>query len=266
MTLQEMCETKPKSVTLLGLGISRMAWGDSLVQSALADRRDEVWVVNYGMAIFRHDKVFLMDDMRYQAERLPAYGKVMREHDRPIITSTPYPEFPMSVRYPIEEIVKQIGDDLLNNTVPYAIAYAMCSGVKDIWLYGCDYHYPNSTQREEGGQAAAYLLGMGRHFGMTFHLPEQTTFMGAYTAKNVDGQARRPLYGYIKQPFIPEEIMNPPEGEKQNGNGAGRLGIETQPGPQIRASTGNTGNETHIGITGSEISAGDGSPTLHPGR
>jgi len=195
-------KTRPERVALLGLGASRMAYGEHICATSCASTWDEVWTVNFGGRVYRHDKLWVFDDLRRQAQAMPAYGYFLATHDRPIITSTPYPEFPMSVRFPIEEVVQKIGDDFLNSTVAYAIAWAMVSGVKELWLYGCDFHYPNQDRKEEGGQCAAYLLGLARHFGMTFKLPNMSTLLAAYQAKPIKGQLVRPLYGYIQHPLL----------------------------------------------------------------
>jgi hypothetical protein len=203
--------TRPQKVAFLGLGVSRMAYGEQLCATSMEERFDQVWVCNFGLGIYRHDAVWLMDDMRTQARTMPAYGYAMATHDKPIVTSTVYPEFPMAVRCPVEAIIAKIGDDFLNSTVAYAIAYAMTVGVKELSLYGCDFHYPSQERREEGGQCAAYLLGLARHFGMTFKLPQQTTLLSAYQAQMIDGQLRRPLYGFAVQPAALAADGGPPD-------------------------------------------------------
>ena len=52
-----------------------------------------------------------------------------------------------------------------SNTIVYAIAYALLSRVKLLYLYGADFQYMSLTRREEGAQAAAYLIGMARSKG-----------------------------------------------------------------------------------------------------
>ena len=200
MRPDDWLKTRPQKVAFLGLGASRIAYGEHLCATEMGEQFDQVWVVNFAMGLYRHDAVWLMDDMRGQATRMPGYGFAMAKHDRPIVTSTVYPEFPNAVRCPTEEIIQKIGDDFLNSTVAYGIAYAMTIGVKELWLYGMDFHYPDMNRREEGGQCAAYLLGLARHFGMTFKLPQMCTLLGAHTTQMIGGQLRRPLYGYAVQP------------------------------------------------------------------
>ena len=236
MTPADCLKTRPKIVALVGLGASRLAYGEQVCAEGCKRMWDEVWGVNFGVSIYKHDKLWVMDDLRVQAERLPSYGDALRQHDRPIITSTPYPEFPMSVKFPLEETLTALGDDFLNSTVAYAIAYALTTGVKELWLYGCNFHYPNQTRAEEGGQCAAYLLGLGRHFGMTFRIPGGTTLLGAYHAILVGEGMRRPLYGYAKQPFIPEEKTDGAQSPRSSPDGKDRgdHGVPSSEGPPDR--------------------------------
>ena len=206
MSPETQMESRPKTVALLGLGRSMAGYVGHKCQSSLEIQFDEVWTVNFGMDVFRHDKLFLMDDMRLQSKDMPFYEKAMKEHDKVIITSKAYEEFPQSWEFPVKEVIEFIGDDFLNSSVAYAIAWAMFIGVKDISLYGCDFHYPDMNRRELGGQCAAYLLGLARHFGMTYHLPQGTTLLSAHEVVLVNDKPHRRLYGYAKQPFIPEEI------------------------------------------------------------
>jgi len=183
---------------------------DEICASSASIHFDEVWTVNFGGRIYRHDKLWLMDDMRGQAAAIPEYGVMMRRHDKPIITPAVYDEFPMAVRYPVEDVLEFLKDDFLNSTVAYAVAYAMMTGVKTMSLYGCDFYYPNVTRREEGGQCCAYLLGLAKGHGMQFRLPQTSTMLSAYQAKVVsDGNGGRkvcrPLYGYLKQPHFTED-------------------------------------------------------------
>lgn len=197
MRPEEALNTRPKSVALVALGASH----SDFLRECLGDKGhpfpfDEVWVVNRGIACFKHDKAFIMDDLRWIEDRDRVYSQMIQQATSPVITSTVYPEYPMAVKYPIQEVIRCIGDDYLINTVAYAVAYAIYTGVKELSLYGCDFHYPNRAEAEEGGQNVTYLLGISRMFGMNFRLPPSTTLMAAHTAKMTNGRMARPLYGY----------------------------------------------------------------------
>lgn len=201
----------PEHVALVAIGGSRTAFIDHAMSSCYKETGlhwDEVWTVNSGFWAFNHDKVFIMDDLRVQATRYPVYGERLKVHPKPIITSTPYDEFPTAVAYPIQEVVDLIGENAwLNNTVIYAIAYALLSGVKQLYLYGADFYYINMTRREEGAQAAAYLIGIAKGLGMQTILPQTTSLLAAGQIKVVEDHVYRPLYGYMQHPLIEDEAL-----------------------------------------------------------
>lgn len=189
--------TRPEGVAIVACGASREDFAVKLFESHGAPPWQEVWACNHAAFVFRHDLVLAMDDLRRMARTWPAYGAALRRHDRPILTSRAYSEFPTSFAYPIREVLACIKDDTLNTTVAYAIALACARGVKRLWLYGCDFHYPEQTAREEGGQAAAYLLGIARgRFGVTVLIPASSTLLNAHQL----AEGGRPLYGYDQQP------------------------------------------------------------------
>jgi len=147
--------------------------------------------------------MFVMDDLRYlSGNKGVEWGGLLKDHQKPIVPSKVYPEFPTSVRYPIEEVVKKINDEYFMNTIAYAIGYAMLIGVKEIDLYGCDFTYPNRHEAESGSMNVAYLLGRAESFGMTFRISSQSTLLSANECLNMDGMVRRNLYGYAEQPFL----------------------------------------------------------------
>lgn len=195
---------KPKSVAMIAMGpSSREYFIESVVLEGHEMHCDEVWSINGGAMSFRHDRNFNMHDLRHFANS-PGGSRLamaMTQHDRPIITTTAYPEFPTSYAFPLQDVINATGENYLNSTVAYALAYAVALGVKDIWLYGCDFWYPDLQRREQGGQCAAYWLGMMRSFGVNFHLPQTTSLLDAHEVKeysNANGQkfVRRPFYGY----------------------------------------------------------------------
>ena len=225
----QILDPMPRKVCIVALGASALEYMQSMVGQELQAEFDQVWTLNMGLRIFRHDVLWVMDDLRLQAKNYPAYGRLLAQHDRPIITSTSYPEFPMSVRFPIEQVTEALGDDYFTNTVCYAVALAMVGGVKELTLYGADFWYPKSDAREEGGMNCAYFLGLARHFGMTFHIPQASTLLSSYLARQgKDGNLHRMLYGYAKQPLFATGGL--PDGP--------RPAVTRSTGPQVRAHTG----------------------------
>lgn len=207
---KEALKTRPKHVALVALGPSYYEF----IREAVGRKDhsvpfDEVWTINRGFQAVRHDKVFVMDDLRWIEQHDFTYAEALKKHDKPLITCFQYDDYPQSVAYPINMVIKRLEDDLLNNTVAYAIAYALVTQVECLSIYGADFYYPDVQLREEGSQACAYLLGGARFFGMKFRLPQSTTLLGANQVK-IDpktGQACRPLYGYHRR----IQLVDPPQ-------------------------------------------------------
>lgn len=234
--------TDPKTVAIVGLSFSAEIYiRESMSSARLKSPYDEVWTLNRGIKAFPHDKLFCMDDLRYLAHKDPAYGEVLKAWPSPIITSTPYPEFPASTPYPYNEVVQTIQDDVFNvNTVSYMVAYAIHIGVRHLYLYGCDFVHPNGNHAEHGGQAVTYLLGLGKaKFGLEYYIPGNSTLLYANRVKQVrPGVQARDPYGYHRRDQLPEELkgINPlqPPAAKGGADIAGeqlRRRTDNLPGP-----------------------------------
>ena len=201
--------TEPKRVCIVALGGSS---GDFVRQAMstqlMAKPYDEVWTLNRGFKGFPHDKLFALDDLRWLAKKDKAYGKMLMAHTKPIVTSTVYPEFPTAVAYPFEEVRQKLNDDIFAvNTVAYMVGYALLKGVKELSIFGADFFYPNGSTAESGGQAVAYLLGLGKFFGMEFKIPGSSTLLYANTFTQMPGgTVGRPPYGFHRRKELtPEE-------------------------------------------------------------
>lgn len=206
--------TRPEKVAIVCLGRSNADFVQELIQNSAQKKAifDEVWTVNRGLRAIAHDKVFCMDDLMWIKERDRNYYDWLKAHDKPVITSTPYPEVPNSVAYPLQDVSEYIKDDIFTvNTVAYMVAYAMTIGVETLSIYGADFFYPDGNKAEEGGQAVAYLLGMAAGMGMVYEehkmpfisthhrVPQSSTLLYAYKVQATPAGPRRPPYGYHRQ-------------------------------------------------------------------
>jgi len=200
---RDCLKTRPERVVLLAHGESFYSYIEDVINLVGKPLWDEVWIVNFLSQAVRHDKLFFMDDLRKLPEEYPYIDKILKTHNRPIITSTPYSEYPNSVAFPIKQVIDVLRDDLFENTCCYAMGYALAIGVKELWCYGCDFYYPDKIIAEKGGQNAAYFIGLARGFGCTVKLPRETTLLSMNRIKVIgDGDYTRPLYGYAEQPDL----------------------------------------------------------------
>lgn len=203
--------TRPKKVAIVALGASVQDFLRMMLQSTRTEKPlfDEVWTLNRGLRGIGHDKLFVMDDLEWiRTKKDKVYASWLKRHDRPLITSTVYPEYKMAVAYPLHEVMEFIEDDIFTvNTVSYMVAYAMYIGVEVLSVYGADFFYPGGKTAEEGGQAVAYLLGMaaGRKI-MVHQIPASSTLLYCNRGKmSPGGSMFRPPYGYHRLDQIKKE-------------------------------------------------------------
>lgn len=168
----------PSRVAIIAMGGSyRNGIGQSITAGGhrawLPD--GEVWTVNQMGGVIQHDRLFHMDDLRIQQKRaaFEAENGLMSgvvgmmgwlpSYPGPLYTSRAYADFPGSVEYPLEWVGNQTGHAYFNNTVPYAIAFAIALGVKQVHLAGVDYTYSDprmAAKRERGRACVEYWISV----------------------------------------------------------------------------------------------------------
>ncbi len=74
----------------------------------------------------------------------------LAKNTRPIYSCIKHADFPAVELYPLEEVAKDTGLCYFNNTVAYAIAYAIWKKVTKICLFGIDFTYKNVNMAESG--------------------------------------------------------------------------------------------------------------------
>lgn len=152
----------PESVAIVAMGRSRLDYGTHATSvGGYRAVAGEIWAINKMGGVIYHDILWRMDDLMHNRELMyPEFLNVLKEHPF-IVTSTAYPdEFPGSVAYPLEKVLRNIGIPYFNTTPAYALAYAIYLGVKRIHLYGCDYTYPNQPVSEAGRGCFEMLMGI----------------------------------------------------------------------------------------------------------
>ena len=151
----------PKSVAIVAMGRSQLDYSSACTciggYRAVAD---EIWAINKMGGVIFHDVLWRMDDLMHNRERMyPEYLRWLKTHPF-VVTSTTYPEFPGSVEYPLEDVLRNIGIPYFNSTPAYALAYAIYLGIEKIHLYGCDFTYPNQPMAEAGRGCFEMLMGI----------------------------------------------------------------------------------------------------------
>ena len=189
----------PEVVSIVGLGASKNAFlVEAMTTGNPRGTADEVWAINKLGAVIAHDMLWRMDDLKVKFDcndkeysggnTVPGttihdtWDTFLRNHNKPIVTSKAYPEYPTSIEYPLEKVINTIGYSYFRTTPAYAAAFAIHIGVKQLRIYGCDYVYPGSAYRAESGRAnLEFILGIGMTMGMEVWVPPTTTLLDSCT-------------------------------------------------------------------------------------
>lgn len=202
--MHEAFKTGAKSVAIIALGPSSRDFVSQMCSKKGFLGVDEIWGVNTANRCYRLDKVFIMDDLKVVERRYPDWSTELKREKIPIITCKQYDDYPTSVAYPLKQVIDAVEDDFFSTTVAYQIGLAILMKVKELYIYGADYYYPNAIAVESGLGCVGYLLGIAKGKGINFKVPNSSTLMDAHLAyqDTVDGEqvVRRKLYGYDYNP------------------------------------------------------------------
>ena len=82
----------------------------------------------------------------------------LTEHEGPVYTCELDDRCPGLVEYPIDEVLAGCGSHYLNNTVAYAVAFALWNKVGKIKMFGIDFSYKGNLHFAEAGRACCRVL------------------------------------------------------------------------------------------------------------
>ena len=145
-----------KSVAIVAMGQSQLDFHLSQTHSVAFD---EVWAINAMVGIIPEiDRAFILDPMSrfLDTEDAGTMTEMMRkklpEADYPIFSCEIDERVPAVQEYPIEEVVTYNRSAYLNNTVAYAMAYALWQKVGQVSLFGVDFTYKSNMHFAEAGR------------------------------------------------------------------------------------------------------------------
>lgn len=215
----ERVNARPDRIAIVAMGRSHITW-TSMCAAKGRPRPDvdEVWAINGMGALIVHDRLFMMDDLHVRT--IPASQKKpggcaggmltwLPEHPGPVYTTEPYPEVPGHVAYPLQDVLRATRANYINNSVAYAVAYAMTIGVKEMGLYGADFTYPERHVGEAGRGCVEFLLGRASMSGMTIKVAHDSTLMDAGGPRKFYGYAREPKLSIVDDEICVEIIRDP---------------------------------------------------------
>jgi hypothetical protein len=202
------------TVTLVALGKSSYDWVRHTHKDFL-EAPGEVWTINAGCAVFRHDVCWDTHTKEWLEERKDKLAHVLRRrewmktHDKPIVMARRDPEIPTSLTYPLRAVIEATHSYYFSGGMSYPLAYAHACKVKRFRLFGADFSYDRdrNTHDEQGRACAEYWIGRMVEAGVRVEYPLSTHFMDMH--RRSGGH----IYGYHE----------PVEVELPDGGGSGRF-------------------------------------------
>ena len=183
-----------KSVAIVGLGKS---WHDYNLAKSHGAHFDEVWAINAVGSVIFHDRTFMMDPVSRFLDSDDAGGQtsgmteVLLNDDKPIYTCELDDRCTNLIEFPINEILEEFNCCYINNTVAYAVAFALWSKVKTIKMFGIDFSYKNNLHFAESGRACVeFWLCKAMHLGLEIEVAKSSALLDT----NVIAEEK--LYGY----------------------------------------------------------------------
>ena len=149
-----------RKLTILAMGRSINEW---ISQTYLNPDFGEIWTINNGGLMFRHDVLWDMHTDEYLAalseldrSRVSVRRALLQSHDRPIVMPKADIGIPTSVTFPLKDIIDLTQSSWFNNGTAYMLAAALCCKVDRLHLYGVDFV---GSQYEAQRACTMYWLG-----------------------------------------------------------------------------------------------------------
>ena len=185
---------KNKSVAIVGLGNS---FSEYILAKIRSEKFDEVWAINAMSGVIYHDKCFMMDppsrfldtpnagpQTNIMVERLKTKINI------PIFSCTLDERCPDVVEYPLQDVLQKTKYAYLNNTVAYALAYAVAEEVSDLHLYGIDFTHKAVNFAEAGRACCEFWLAIAVSKGIKIHIANSSSLLDTNVSED------QKLYGY----------------------------------------------------------------------
>mgnify|MGYP005818482277 FL=1 len=196
-------ELKGKNIAILAMGNSQLDYHKMVTHSK---KFDEVWAINAMVGVLKRvDRAFIMDPVSrfFDTDDAGNMTTMMRETlptvECPIYTCELDKRVPALEEYPIETIVKDLDCGYFNNTISYAIAFALWNEVGGINMFGADFTYKSNLLFAESGRACC-------EFWLAKCMDEGIIVQVAVTSGLLDADVplQEKMYGYhrLEDPFV----------------------------------------------------------------
>ena len=185
---------KKKSIAIVALGNS---FSEYILAKIRSEKFDEVWTINSMSGVIYHDKCFMMDPPSRFLDT-PNAGKqtnimqdrLTKKMDIPIYSCTLDKRCPDVIESPLQEVIHKSGYAYFNNTVAYAIAYALIQDITDLHLYGIDFTHKDVAFAEAGRGCCEFWLALATTKGIKINVAHNSSLLDTNVPKD------QKLYGY----------------------------------------------------------------------
>ena len=93
----------------------------------------------------------------------------------PLYNQEVFPDFPTSVKYPLEEILRKFPRKYFTNSISWMLALAIYEGYEDISIYGVD--MAMSSEYSEQRPSCEYFIGYAEGLGINVYIPDQSDLL-----------------------------------------------------------------------------------------
>lgn len=185
---------KIKSVAIVALGNS---CSEFLMAKIRSESFNEVWAINSISSAIFHYKVFMMDppsrflDGEFAGKQTNAMKeRLITKLEIPIFSCVLDDRCPDVVEYPLQDVLQKTKYAYLNNTVAYALAYAIAYKTTELHLYGIDFSHKNVHFAESGRACCEFWLAIAISKGIKINIASSSSLLDT----NVPDDEK--LYGY----------------------------------------------------------------------
>lgn len=203
-----LSEIKGKKIAIVGLGGS---FADYVLARINSTDFDEVWGINCIGGVFHVDRTFMMDpasrfldDVKAGTQTGIAKEFLLETPNKgPIYSCCLDERVPEIVEYPLEEVVTATTFSYFNNTVAYAVAFAVASKVDKISLYGIDFSYKQNLHFAESGRACVeFWCAIALASGIKIQVAPRSPFLDMSVPED------EKLYGYhrLENPLVQKVV------------------------------------------------------------
>ncbi len=197
-----------KHIALVAMGQSQLDYHMSITHSV---EYDEVWAINSMCSVVKTDRVFMMDpvsrffDTDDAGPQTEVMRKILPTLECPVYSCELDKRVPAIELYPLEKVIKDLGCAYFNNTIAYAIAFALWKKVGKFSIFGADFSYTTNVHFGELGRACCeFWLSKCMDAGIDVSVAARSPMLDTNIA------LKEKLYGYHR-------LENPPVVYLKNG-------------------------------------------------